>query len=70
MKHEEDTFAFTRGIEDEIVSIAAVHPIRKDYLTKFLNSIGVDTCIIEKLIQEGKLVKLRYGGDEFYRSRF
>ena len=70
MKHEEGTFAFTRGIEDEIVSIAAVHPIRKDYLTKFLNSIGVDTCIIEKLIQEGKLVKLRYGGDEFYRSRF
>jgi len=70
VKHEEDTFAFTRGIEDEIVSIAAVHPIRKDYLTKFLNSIGVDTCIIEKLIQEGKLVKLRYGGDEFYRSRF
>jgi hypothetical protein len=70
VKHEEGTFAFTRGIEDEIVSIAAVHPIRKDYLTKFLNSIGVDTCIIEKLIQEGKLVKLRYGGDEFYRSRF
>jgi wyosine [tRNA(Phe)-imidazoG37] synthetase (radical SAM superfamily) len=70
VKHGEGTFAFTRGIEDEIVSIAAVHPIRKDDLTKFLSGIGVDPCIIEKLVQEGKLIKLRYGEDEFYRRRF
>lgn len=69
VEHEENSFSLTGKIEDDILSIAAVHPIRKEVVASLLKRVGADWQIVEKLLQEGKLIKLKYGGNEYYRSK-
>jgi len=69
VEHEGNDFAFTGRIEDEILGIAAVHPIRKEAMIKLLEKAKADWQIVEKLLQEGRLVKLEYNGNEYYRAK-
>ncbi|MEM3546052.1 MAG: hypothetical protein QXU47_04835 [Candidatus Bathyarchaeia archaeon] len=69
VEYEKNDFTLTGKIEDDILSIAAVHPIRKEVIVSLLKRVGADWQILEKLLQEGKLIKLKYGGNEYYRSK-
>lgn len=69
VEHEGNNFIFTGRIEDEILSIAAVHPIRKEAIMRLLEKAETDWHIIEKPLQEGKLIKVEYNGNEYYRAK-
>jgi len=66
---EGDAFAFTGNIENDVMSITAVHPMREDALTSLLRKAGASWDIIEKMIQEGKILKLRHHATNFYMRR-
>lgn len=69
VEHEGYDFSLTKEVENEILSIAAVHPIRREVLTRLLEKAKVSWQIVERLLQEGKLVKLEYNGREYYRAK-
>ena len=64
--YEGNAFAFTGNIEEDLLSITAVHPMREEAVKEFLKKANADWNIIKKLLQEGKLRALDYEGHIYY----
>ncbi len=67
--YEGNAFAFTGNVEEDLLSITSVHPMREDAVREFLRKANADWDVIEKLIGEGKLIELEYNGKKFYMRR-
>jgi wyosine [tRNA(Phe)-imidazoG37] synthetase (radical SAM superfamily) len=67
--YEGNAFAFTGNVEEDILSITAVHPMREDALRELLKKANAGWDIVEKLIAEGKLIELEYEGKKFYMRK-
>jgi len=67
--YEGNAFAFTGDVEDDLLSITAVHPMREDGVNEFLSKANSSWDVIEKLIGEGKLLEIEYRGEKFYMRR-
>jgi wyosine [tRNA(Phe)-imidazoG37] synthetase (radical SAM superfamily) len=68
--YEGNAFAFTGEVEEDILSITSVHPMREDALKDFLGRANSDWSVIERLIKQGKLVESEYEGHKFYIRKF
>lgn len=64
--YEGNAFSFTGEVEEDILSITSVHPMREDAVKDFLERANSDWLVIEKLIKQGKLVESEYEGHKFY----
>jgi wyosine [tRNA(Phe)-imidazoG37] synthetase (radical SAM superfamily) len=64
--YEGNEFAFTGNIEDDILSITAVHPMRQDAVNELLNKSGSKFAVIDSLIEQGKLVETTYKNKKYY----
>ncbi len=64
--YEGNAFAFTGEVEEDILSITSVHPMREDAMKDFLRRANSDWLLIERLIKQGKLVESEYEGHKFY----
>ena len=64
--YEGNAFAFTGNVEEDLLSITAVHPMREEAVNKFLARARADWPIVYKLIEENQLVETRYRGKRFY----
>lgn len=64
--YEGNTFAFTGNVEEDLLSITSVHPMREDAVTEFLQKANSNEGIVHKLIEQGKLVETAYEGKKFY----
>ena len=67
--YEGSSFAFTGDAEQDLLSITAVHPMRKEGINRFLTKAGEGWDLIEKLINERKLVEVEYKGRYFYTRK-
>jgi wyosine [tRNA(Phe)-imidazoG37] synthetase (radical SAM superfamily) len=67
--YEGNAFAFTGKVEEDLLSITAVHPMRKDAVKEFLTKANADWRLIEELLREGKLVELEYEGNRYYMRK-
>ena len=67
--YEGNAFAFTGNVEEDLLSITAVHPMRKDAVKEFLTKANADWHFIEELLREGKLVELEYEGNRYYMRK-
>jgi len=67
---EEDSFAYTGDLEEDLLSILSVHPMRENSLKKFLEKANSNWDFIEKLIEEGKIQEKEYGNVRFYIRKF
>jgi len=67
--YEGNAFAFTGNVEEDILSITSVHPMREDALRELLRKANADWSVVEKLINEGKLIELEYNGRRFYMRK-
>ncbi|MDH5788245.1 MAG: radical SAM protein, partial [Candidatus Bathyarchaeota archaeon] len=67
--YEGDAFAFTGKVEEDLLSITTVHPMRKEAVEKFLKKANTDWQIMHKLLQEGKLLELEYEGNTYYMRK-
>ncbi len=67
--NEGNEFAFTGNIEDDILSIATVHPMRQDAVYALLKKSKKSFAVIDNLIAKGKLVETVYKGEKFYLKK-
>jgi len=67
--YEGNEFAAHGNLEDDILSIPSVHPMRKEAVEKLLAKDGKTWDEVERLIREGKLVEVDYEGKKFYMRK-
>jgi len=67
--YEGNAFAFTGNVEEDLLSITSVHPMREDAVSEFLARAGADWPVVHGLIAQGKLVETEYEGRRFYMRR-
>ena len=68
--YEGNAFAFTGNVEEDLLSITAVHPMRKEAVEEFLKKACANWCAIEKLLEENKLIELEYEGNKYYMRNY
>jgi wyosine [tRNA(Phe)-imidazoG37] synthetase (radical SAM superfamily) len=67
--YEGDRFDLTGNVECDILAIAAVHPMREAAIRKLLLQAQESWVVVQRLIDQGKLVKTEYKGNSFYLRR-
>jgi len=67
--YEGNAFACTGDVQEDLLSITAVHPMREDAVGEFLENAGTDWGIIQELIDNGNIIDLEYQGKKFYMRK-
>jgi wyosine [tRNA(Phe)-imidazoG37] synthetase (radical SAM superfamily) len=67
--YEGNAFAFTGHVEEDLLSITAVHPMREEAVNEFLARAGADWPVFHRLIAQGQLIEMEYGGKRFYMRK-
>ena len=67
--YEGNAFAFTGKVEEDLLNITAVHPMREEAVKEFLKKANADWQIIDRLLQEGKLREIEYEGNTYYTRK-
>jgi wyosine [tRNA(Phe)-imidazoG37] synthetase (radical SAM superfamily) len=67
--YEGNAFAFTGNVEEDLLSITSVHPMREEGVLALLYKAGSDWNTVDELIKEGKLIELEYLGKRFYMRK-
>jgi wyosine [tRNA(Phe)-imidazoG37] synthetase (radical SAM superfamily) len=68
--YEGNAFAFTGNVEDDLLSITSVHPMREDGVREFLARADADWSVIKHLKRKNKLVEVKYNDKKFYLRKF
>jgi wyosine [tRNA(Phe)-imidazoG37] synthetase (radical SAM superfamily) len=64
--YEGNAFAFTGDVEQDLLSITAVHPMREDAVQAFLARANAGWPVVQRLVAQGALVEARPNGHTFY----
>ncbi|GBD87056.1 molybdenum cofactor biosynthesis protein A [bacterium BMS3Abin03] len=64
--YEGNAFASTGNFEEDLLSITAVHPMRKEAVDKLMQKDGASWDVVEKLIEEKKIRTSEFAGNTFY----
>ena len=67
--YEGNAFAFTGNVEQDLLSITAVHPMREDAVDEFLGKARADWSTVHQLVAQDRLVETEYGGHRFFLRR-
>ncbi|DAB41034.1 MAG TPA: radical SAM protein [Sulfurovum sp. UBA12169] len=67
--YEGNAFAFTEDPKSDILSITAVHPMRKEAVEAFLKKADSAWRIVDDLIREGKLLELKFDEHIYYARK-
>jgi wyosine [tRNA(Phe)-imidazoG37] synthetase (radical SAM superfamily) len=67
--YEGDAFASTGDVVHDLLSITSVHPMREDAVSTLLVKNNADWSVVDRLLSEGKMVKLEYGGHTYYARK-
>ncbi len=68
--YEGNAFAYTGNIEEDLLSITSVHPMREDAVKAYLKKANGSFSMIEKLLREDKMIVSKYNDDLFYLRKF
>ena len=67
--YEGNAFSFTGRVEEDLLSITSVHPMREEAVKEFLKKTDSGWSVVEKLLLEDKLVELEYSGKKYYMRK-
>lgn len=67
--YEGNAFAFTGDVEEDLLSITSVHPMREEGVDMLLSKAGENWDTVHRLIKEHKLVETEYQGNKFYMRK-
>jgi len=67
--YEGNAFAFTGDVEEDLLGMMAVHPVRYEAVKAFLVKANAGYQIIEKLLAADKLVELEHEGYRYYMPK-
>jgi len=65
--YEGNAFATQGEVEQGLLRIMAVHPMRQDAVAIYLAEKGADWSVVERMLDRGQLVETMYQGSRFYR---
>ena len=64
--YEGNAFASTGDVEEDLLSITAVHPMREDAVRDLLERAEGSWETVQRLVAEGELVEIQHGDRRFY----
>ncbi|GAI45694.1 unnamed protein product, partial [marine sediment metagenome] len=64
--YEGNEFGFSGNLEEDLLGITSVHPMREEAVREYLKKAGADWRVITNLIKKGSLIELKYQGKNFY----
>lgn len=67
--YEGNSFTLTGNVEDDLLGITSVHPMREEAVVEYLTKAKVDWTVIDKLIDENKLIETEYQNKKFYTRK-
>jgi len=67
--YEGNEFGFSGNVEEDLLSITSVHPMREEAVREYLKKSGADWRVITDLIKKGSLIELKYQGKNFYMRK-
>ena len=67
--YEGNAFAFTGNVEEDLLSITAVHPMREDAVDAFLALAESGWLTVRELVARRQLIEVEYKGRRFYVRR-
>ena len=67
--YEGNAFASTGSLEEDLLGITAVHPMREEAVGEFLSRARADWSVVHGLIARDRLVEMEYGGHWFYMRK-
>ena len=68
--YEGNAFASTGNASEDLLSITAVHPMRRDAVEDFLRRSNTEWALVDDMIARGDLVETEHGGKRFYLRAF
>ena len=68
--YEGNAFAYTGNVEEDLLSITSVHPMKEEALIEFLKKADKDWSVIKKLLNDEKLKEVEYNNKKFYLRKF
>lgn len=68
--YEGDAFAASGDARADLLSITAVHPLRRSAVHALLGRCGAGWEVVDRLVREGGLVPVEYAGESFFVRRF
>jgi len=67
--YEGNAFAFTGDVEEDLLSITSVYPMREEAVSEFLARAGADWPVVHGLIAQGQLIETEYEGRKFFMRK-
>jgi len=67
--YEGDAFASTGDVEEDLLSITAVHPMREQAIRELLEGRDAEWAVVERLVAEDQLVEAAHEGHRYYVRR-
>ena len=67
--YEGNEFGFSGNVEEDLLGITSVHPMREEAVREYLKKAGADWRVITNLIERGSLIELEYQGKNFYMRK-
>jgi wyosine [tRNA(Phe)-imidazoG37] synthetase (radical SAM superfamily) len=67
--YEGNAFASTGEVEEDLLSITAVHPMREEAVAELLTRTGADWEAVRELVDTGQLLETEYEGRKFFVRR-
>jgi wyosine [tRNA(Phe)-imidazoG37] synthetase (radical SAM superfamily) len=64
--YEGNAFAFTGNVEEDLLSITSVHPMRTEGVNEYLKKANANWSSIDRLIEENKIAEVEYNEKKFY----
>jgi wyosine [tRNA(Phe)-imidazoG37] synthetase (radical SAM superfamily) len=58
--YEDDAFAFTGNVEEDLLTITSVHPMRASAVSEFEKMADADWFFVHQLITQSKRVETEY----------
>jgi len=63
-------FPVTKNVREEILNIAAVHPMREEDVKNILNKANKEWDIVENLLEKGEIKMVNFGKNRFFLRSF
>jgi wyosine [tRNA(Phe)-imidazoG37] synthetase (radical SAM superfamily) len=68
--YEGNQFTSTGNVEESLLGITAVHPMREEAVRQFLDQANTDQSVVQRMISEGLLCKTEFENSIFYVRRY
>lgn len=66
MGYEGNDFFYSGNVEEELLSIVSVHPMREDALASYLRKANTGFDIVTNMLEKGKIREINYKGKKYY----